>query len=56
MFLRPLDAGGHEDLGETLLIDVDCVFDDGEVDVGDLEDVVGEVAFEAALSVVEISM
>ena len=56
MFLGPLDAGGHEDLREAFLVDVYCVFDDGEVDVGDLEDVVGEVAFEAALSVVEISM
>jgi hypothetical protein len=32
------------------LVDVDCILDNGEVDEGDLEDVVGKVAFEDALS------
>jgi hypothetical protein len=32
------------------LVDVDCVLDNGEVDERDLEDVIGKVAFEDALS------
>lgn len=50
VLLGPLDAGGGHERGETLLVDGDGVFDDGEVDEGDLEDVEGEVAFEDALS------
>jgi hypothetical protein len=32
VLLCPLDARRHEDLREALLVDVDGVFDDGEVD------------------------
>jgi hypothetical protein len=49
VLLCPLDARGHELLGKALLEHVDGVFDDGEVNVGDLEDVVGQIAFENAL-------
>ena len=49
MLFSPFDARGHELLREALLEHVDGILDDGEVDVGSLEDVVGEIAFEDAL-------
>lgn len=49
MFFRPFDASGHELLWEAFLKHVDGVFDDGEIDVGSLEDVVGKVPFEYTL-------
>jgi hypothetical protein len=51
MLFRPLDARGHELLWKTLLEHIDSIFDDGEVDVRDLEDVIWEIAFEDALPV-----
>ncbi len=51
MLLGPFDAGRHENLRKAGLVDADGVFDDGEVDEGDLEDVVREVAFEYACSI-----
>lgn len=50
MLFGPLDARRHEYLREALLVDVDCVLDDGEVNIGDLEDVVRKVAFKNALA------
>lgn len=50
VLFRPLDAGRGHGRREALLVDADGVFDHGEVDEGDLEDVEGEVAFEDALS------
>lgn len=44
--LRPLHAAAHHDGRETLLVRLDRVADEGEVDVGELVDVVGQVAFE----------
>lgn len=44
----PFDTGASHYGGETLLVDTDGVFDEAEVDVGDLEDVEGEVSFEDA--------
>jgi len=41
MLFRPLHASRHKNLREALLVYVNGVFDDGEVDEGDLEDVVG---------------
>ena len=51
VFFRPLDARRHERLREASLEGGDCVLDEEEIKVGDLEDVVGEVAFEGALPV-----
>lgn len=48
VLLGPFDTGAGHYGGEALLVDADSVFDEGEVDVGDLEDVLGEVAFEDA--------
>jgi hypothetical protein len=50
MFFCPLNSRRHESLGEAFLEHVDSVFDNGKVDVGGLENVIGEVAFEYALS------
>ena len=50
MFFRPLYARRHQRLREAGLECGDGVFDDEEVDVRDLEDVVGQIAFEYALS------
>lgn len=44
----PFDAGAGHYGGEALLVDADGMFDEGEVNVGDLENVLGEVAFEDA--------
>ena len=49
MLFRPLDARRHDRLREAGLERGDGVLDDKEVDVGDLEDVVWQVAFECAL-------
>lgn len=46
MCLCPSDAGTGHDAGEALLVDADGVFDQGEVDEGDLEDVEWEVTLE----------
>lgn len=46
----PFHARGHHDGGEAFLESGDCVFDEGEVDVGELEDVVAEVAGEHDLA------
>ncbi len=43
---RPFNTRAHRCWGETLLECADGVADEGEVDVGELEDVVAEVAFE----------
>lgn len=51
MFLGPLDTGRHQRVRKARLERGDGVLDDEEVDVGDLEDVVGEIAFECALPV-----
>lgn len=49
VLFRPLDARGHHDGRKTRLEDERRVFDDGEVDEGDLVDVDVEVAVEDAL-------
>lgn len=49
MLLCPLDTRRHELLRKALLKHVDGILDDGEVDEGDLEDVVWDVALEDAL-------
>lgn len=49
LFLGPLDARTHEQRWETGLKSRDSVFDDGEVDKGQLPDVLMQVAFENAL-------
>ena len=48
VLLRPLDTRRHEHLREARLIYGHCVLDDGKVNEGNLEYVVGEVAFENA--------
>lgn len=48
VLLGPFDAGAGHHGGEALLVDADGVFDEGEIDVGDLENVEREVAFEDA--------
>jgi hypothetical protein len=50
MFLCPFDASGHHGHGKAALVDERSVFDNGEVDEGDLVDVEMEVSFENALS------
>jgi hypothetical protein len=50
MFFGPLDACRHHNHRETGLVYHGCVFDDCEVDKGDLIDVEVEVTFEYALS------
>jgi hypothetical protein len=42
----PLDAGTCHNSREALLIDVECVFDQGEIDVGNLEYIEGEITLE----------
>jgi hypothetical protein len=44
--LRPSDAGTGHHAWEALLVDADGVFDQGEVDEGDLEDVEWEITLE----------
>lgn len=51
MLFRPLDARGHEHLWEALLVNIHSVFNDGEVNVGYLEDVLWKVALEYTLSI-----
>ena len=46
MMLRPANAGAAHCAGEALLIGSDGILDKIEVDVGDLEDVERQVAFE----------
>ena len=46
----PLDTRRHELLREALLEHVDSVFDHDKVNVRDLEDVVGQIAFKGALA------
>lgn len=50
MLFSPLDTRRHHDHGKTLLVDQSGVFDDVEVDEGDLIDVQVEIALENALS------
>lgn len=49
MFLGPFDARRHHDHGEAALVDQGCVFDDREVDIGDLVNVEMKIPFEDAL-------
>lgn len=51
VIFRPLDAGRHHRGREAGLVRQDCVSDDGEVDEGELVNVLVEVAVEDALSV-----
>jgi hypothetical protein len=42
----PLDAGTGHNRREALLVDANCVFYQGEIDVGNLEYVEGEITLE----------
>lgn len=46
MVFGPLDAGTCQNSREALLVDVDCVFDQSEIDVGNLEYIEGKIALE----------
>jgi hypothetical protein len=50
MLFSPLNARRHELLREAFLEHVDGILDDGEVNIGCLEDVVGKVTLEDALT------
>lgn len=42
----PLDARTCHNRREALLVDVKCIFDQGEIDVGNLEYIEGEITLE----------
>jgi hypothetical protein len=50
MLFGPLDTRRHELLRKALLEHVDGILDHDKVDVRDLEDIVGEIAFKRALT------
>lgn len=54
--LCPSDAGTGHHAWEALLVDADRVFDQGEVDEGDLEDVEWEITLEDAGSIRSVSI
>jgi hypothetical protein len=49
VLLGPFDTGTHHDHWETALVDQGGIFDEGEVDEGDLVDVMVEVTFKYTL-------